>query len=114
MAGPKVQNLYEYVDAIRIRPGMYIGENSLSAMYFHIGGYLTACDLKGIEETLTPEFHTFHDFVAKYYSYRESTAGWKNIILKEKDGNEQEALTEFYKLFDLFRQGTILPDTLIK
>ena len=82
---------------------MYIGDESLSALSSNINGYNWACSLKGIDEKLQPDFHLFHDFVANYYLYSESTAGWKNIILAANFGNEKEALKDFYKLFDLFR-----------
>ena len=104
----KINNLYEYIDLIRERTAVYVGENTLSALYFHINGYNMACSLKGIDENLQPEFHLFHDFVADYYLHSESTAGWKNIILAENFGIEKQALDDFWKLFDLFRQNPII------
>ena len=99
----KAKNLYEFIDLTKFRTAMYIGEESLSAMYFCISGYCSACDINGIEKKLQPDFSLFHDFVANYYLYRESTAGWRNIILAENFCDEKRALEEFYKLFDLFR-----------
>ena len=101
----KIKNLYEYIDMIQTRTAMYTGSNSLSALYFHVSGYLMACEIKGIYEELSPDFELFNDFVADYYMYGESTAGWRNIILSECYGDEQQALKEFYKLFDLFKQN---------
>ena len=100
----KAKNLYEFIDMTKERAAMYIGKESLSALYFNINGYLIACDLYGIEENLEPEFGLFHNFVAEYYLFGDSVAGWRNIILAKNYGNEEQALKDFYKLFDLFRQ----------
>ncbi|QSB27064.1 hypothetical protein [Flavobacterium sp. CLA17] len=102
-----IKNLYDYIDLIKIRTAIYIGEYSLSALYFHINGYLTACSIKGIDEKLEPDFGLFHDFVANYYLRSESTPGWRNIILAEYFGNEEMALDAFFNLFDSFRKNSI-------
>lgn len=100
-----IKTLYDYIDLIEIRTAMYTGADTLSALYFHVLGYMMACELKGVREDLSPDFGLFHDFVADYYLYGESTAGWKNIILAESYGNEQEALKRFYDLFKLFKKN---------
>ena len=99
----KANNLYEFIELTKVRPGMYLGEESLSSLSSIISGYILACSLKEIDEKLKPDFHLFHDFVANYYLYSESTAGWTNILLAANFGNQKEALKAFYKLFDLFR-----------
>ena len=99
----KAENLYEFIDLTKVRTAMYVGRSSLSILSANINGYNWACELKGIDEELQPEFHLFNDFVANYYLYNDSTAGWTNIILAENFGNEKAALEDFYKLFDLFR-----------
>ena len=67
----KIDNLYDYIDLIRERTAMYVGENTLSALYFHINGYNMACSLKGIEENLQPEFHLFH----RHYKWSPTACG---------------------------------------
>ena len=104
MTNYNAKNLYEFIDLTKVRSAMYIGDESLSALYFNICGYYSACDINGIDEKLQPDFSLFNDFTANYYSCNESIAGWKNIILAENFGNEKQALIEFYKLFDLFRK----------
>lgn len=74
---------------------MYLGVNSLSALYFHIGGYTSYCINNEIDEKLKPCFNEFHDFVANYYLRADSTAGCKNIILSENSGNEEMDLMIF-------------------
>ncbi|WP_281309553.1 hypothetical protein [Flavobacterium flavigenum] len=98
----QIKNLYEYIDLMKTRIMMTVGEKSLSALYFHVKGYEVGCKEN---ERLEPEFHLFHDFVANYYLRSESTAGWRNIILAESYGNEEQALETFFVLFDDFRRN---------
>jgi hypothetical protein len=98
------KNLYDYIDLTKERTALYTGEKSLSAMNSHILGYQMACFYKEIEENLIPEFGKFNDFVATYYNYEESTAGWKNIMLWENQNDELLALEKFYILLDQFRK----------
>ncbi|MEH2144414.1 hypothetical protein [Nostoc sp.] len=99
-----MKNLYEILAMIRPRPQMYLGQRSLTALGGFIGGYSFALGENGIffgEET--PPFTQFNDWVARYYKWNESTAGWKNIILREV-GDEAKACDVFFELFELFKQ----------
>ena len=98
------KNLYEHLDGIRERPGMYLGSSSITALSHYIAGYLEGCRSSSIDENLSPDFHDFNDFVATYYLRFEATAGWKAIILAENYGNEEFALKDFFRIFDLFRK----------
>ncbi len=98
----QIKNLYEYIDLMKTRIMMTVGERSLSALYFHVKGYEVG---NKEDEKLEPPFHLFHDFVANYYLRFESTAGWRNIILAENYGNEERALETFFVLFDDFRKN---------
>lgn len=100
----EVKNLYDYIELTKDRPAMYFGEATLSALYFHVCGYQTACYTKCIDEELAPDFNLFNDFVADYYLRCDSTAGWRKIILADCFGNETSALQLFYEIFALFRQ----------
>ncbi|MCU0425689.1 MAG: hypothetical protein MUF71_08710 [Candidatus Kapabacteria bacterium] len=96
-------NLYEYIDFMRRRIGMFLGEESVSALNHHLTGYQMACAVKGIEEQLSPPFEDFHDFVAREYGLPFSNHGWAIMMLKQCNGNEQRAYQDFMRLFDLFR-----------
>jgi hypothetical protein len=93
------ETLYQVLDRIRERPAMYIGEASISALRPFIDGFFMACN-GGTKEV--PDFHGFNDFVGEYYG-KSTTAGWKNLILADHFGNEQEALRRFYEILDDFR-----------
>lgn len=97
------ENLYEYIDLIRQRIGMFLGKESVTALNHHITGYRMACAMKGIPEQLSPPFEEFHDFVARHYGFSNSSRGWTRMILSKCKRNEQRAYHEFLRLFDLFR-----------
>lgn len=98
-------NLYSLLDSIREKSYLYTGNRHLSALYYIINGYQLYCLHNGINENLIPEWNTFHDFVAKEFGYYESTSGYRNMILEKCNFDEEKALVEFYKLFDLFRKS---------
>lgn len=72
--------LYDLIDKIRRRPGMWIGDPTPIALRQFLVGYQCAMDDAGIEDVAYPEFHGFHDWIAKRFGYYESTAGWANMI----------------------------------
>ncbi|MEH2004939.1 hypothetical protein [Nostoc sp.] len=99
-----MKNLYETLEMMRPRPQMFLGQRSLTALSGFIGGYFFAIEENGILiEEENPPFSQFHDWVARYYKWYESTAGWKNIILREV-GDEAKACDVFFELLELFKQ----------
>ncbi len=101
------ETLYQVLDKMRERPAMYIGEYSITALYHFIQGFFMACD-GGTKEV--PSFNGFNDFVGEYYG-KYTTAGWKDLILSDHFGNEQEALRHFYTLLDAFRAMSNTPSS---
>jgi hypothetical protein len=98
-------NLFELLrsDSFRKRPAMYLGEATLSNLQNFIAGYYFPQDMHKF--SLIPQeqqFQDFHDWVARYCGWKESTAGWKNIILQECQGDEKKALDSFFELYDNF------------
>ncbi len=102
----EIKDLNKLLEVIREHPCVWLGSKSITALHDFINGYQAACLLKGQQETHVPDFGVggFHDFVADYFLYGESTAGWKNMILATHFGNEEAAFDDFYKLLDLFME----------
>jgi hypothetical protein len=101
------ETLYQVLDRMRERPAMYLSSMSITALSNFIYGFFTACD-GGTKET--PSFDGFNDFIGTYYG-KFTTAGWKNLILSNHYGNEEEALKWFFILLDEFREASEKPDT---
>lgn len=101
----KITSIYELIDLIKVRPGMYIGDNKISTLYTFLGGYQFASMVHNIEdEKVFPPFWYFHDWVKEKFNWFESTAGWKNIILEENNFDEEKALMDFFRIIDEFRK----------
>ncbi|WP_414519853.1 hypothetical protein [Nostoc sp. PCC 9305] len=99
-----MKNIYEILEMMRPRPQMFLGQRSLTALSGFIGGYYFAMEENGILiEEENPPFSQLNNWVARYYQRYGSTAGWKNIILREV-GDEAKACDVFFELLELFKQ----------
>jgi hypothetical protein len=97
---PAVPDLLE---KIRRRPGMYLGECSLTSLYHTIGGYALALGVHEIENDTTLRLpDDFNDWVAYRLHYKESTSGWKRMIL----GVSGDGAAGFIRFFELLDQHT--------
>jgi hypothetical protein len=94
--------LYEVLQKIKAKPGMYIGRTSVSDLFHFLVGYEFARGELDIEATeWEDDFHeNFQPWVQKKYHVSTSNS-WAKIIMffchDEKDGFEQ-----FFKLLDEF------------
>jgi hypothetical protein len=104
MQNRKPTNLYEFIDYIREKPELYIGEKSLTALYFNINGFNLSCWVHDAEENLKPNWKGFHDFVALKLEYTESTSGYRNMILEKNRFDEIKSLNMFFELIDSYKQ----------
>ena len=86
----------------RLKTEMYIGDKKINILKAFIDGYLFALEANNIYQAEKEKFTEFHDWVANYFGWYESTAGWKNIILEECNGDEEIAVDKFFELFDKF------------
>ncbi len=100
-------NLYTILDKMRERPGMYLGAASLTLLGSFIDGIYEGCNYENSE---TPAFSGFNDFVGNYYG-KYTTAGWKNLILADHFGNEEEAIKRFFEILDEFRLAENRPSS---
>jgi hypothetical protein len=107
MSAPSFQELdesiYDVLDAIRKKPGMYIGEPSLQRLHDFLGGYSAGLGRVRFSLKDTADFHRFHDWVAQRLGFYESTSGWCNMI-RDKSTSEADALQKFFLLLDEFRK----------
>lgn len=97
-------DLYAVIDRIRQRPGMYFGVPSLTRLRAFLDGCVFAVDECGGKIVSNPEFGELHDWVATRFGWRESTAGWCNILLAGCGNDEAKALALFFDLIDEYRR----------
>jgi hypothetical protein len=98
----KPGTLYDQIDRMRQYSAMWLGEATLTAMWRFTDAYQLALTQHGIDEPLDPPLGEFHDFCARYFQ-SASEAGWCRIILADNFGQEEQALRQFFPLFDQFR-----------
>ncbi|MFN7117094.1 MAG: hypothetical protein ACK4TA_09875 [Saprospiraceae bacterium] len=101
VATPNQSNLLDFINnsLFREKTAMYLGEKRLSTLQALIHGYYLAYGANPNNNI----FKGFDDWIAKYYGWQESTAGWKNIIVEECKSDEEKAVDEFFKVFDKFK-----------
>lgn len=99
------KSIFDLIDMqdFRKRTAMYIGDKKISLLNSFIDGYLYATQTNNIELEDNVQFGHFHDWVSRHFKWKESTSGWRRIILQECNGDEGEALKKFFELYDLFK-----------
>jgi hypothetical protein len=92
-------DLYDVLDKMRERPAMYLGSTSITRLEAFINGFQIGQNGETQEQ---PSFDGFNDFIDNYYNNFD-VAGWRNKILADHYGNQEEAIRKFYELLDEFR-----------
>ena len=97
-------SLYEKLDLVRLRPGMYLGTNSVSKLFTFISGFRFALSYESpkLQSEGHLPFMYFNAYVAERYNCSGSM-GWANILLEACNGSEEEGLKLFFELLDEFR-----------
>ena len=96
--------LFEILDKIKARPGLYIGRPSVSDLFMFLVGYKTARRELGIEpnQEEVQFYQEFHQFVEKKYNLHTSNAWAKIIMLYCPD--EKHGFERFFQLLEEFQQ----------
>jgi hypothetical protein len=99
---PMPDTLFGLLDAIRERPGMYIGRKSLRDFWVWLWGYRFArLHMKVAPLPDESEFERFDFFVCEKYRWHD-VGGWAaKIAYYHRD--DADAFDEFFKLLDEFR-----------
>lgn len=96
--------LYDLLERIRQRPGMYLGSVSITRLNGFLGGYLCSrTELRLPDTQQEQEFSQFQDWIQARYKIT-SAHGWDQIILFFAS-DERDAFHRFFQLLDEFRKG---------
>lgn len=118
-------NVYDLLEKICVRTGMYIGETKLEKLMSFLAGYHFAMDSIGAIDVSQPDFRDFHNWISAKYGFYESTSSWANMILVVElglnprgDGGDREdcksnateiqhenSVRTFFKLVDEFKNS---------
>jgi hypothetical protein len=100
----KLKHLLES-ENFRIRTAMFIGEKRISTLKSFFDGIYYSFDIYNIKEENI--FLGLNEWTIKYYNWKETSAGWKDIILKECENDEEKAVDEFFRIYDKFKQKPV-------
>ncbi|MCY7383679.1 MAG: hypothetical protein LH628_14065 [Microcoleus sp. CAN_BIN18] len=99
-----MSGLFEIIEKIKARPGMYIGKPSVSDLFVFLAGYKTARRELGIEpsEQENEFYGEFQPWLQKRFKVQSVNSWAKIIMLYSVD--EREGFEYFFKLLDEFCQ----------
>jgi hypothetical protein len=98
-------SFYEMLDSMRKNFPMHFGHHSLELLKIYLTGLWDARRYGNVpisEEQ--KEFLGFWFFVRQKYRRTEDSMHWANWIIQRCNGDGKEAVDEFYRLFDQFRE----------
>lgn len=100
----KSEYLYDLIQRIKQRPGLYLGKRSIIRLNMLLLGYSQARMELGLPRTSQEiEFDKFQDWIQERFKIT-SSHGWDSIILFYSI-DERDALDKFFDLFEKFRSG---------
>ena len=94
-----------FIAQLKRRPGMYLGEKSLTSLYHFYNGYSFACFVNKNDDNfgiIIPE--GFNDWIAGKTNHKESTSGWCHMILASVD-SEATAFDRFFELLEEYNSN---------
>lgn len=96
--------LIEFIEKIKVRPGMYLGDERLSTLRAYISGYCQAREDLGVVALDEFEVNVLNEF--KYWLAvkhgRRLNLDWSGYVEHCFSNNPEESVLEFFKLFDEF------------
>ncbi|WP_202924896.1 hypothetical protein [Myxacorys almedinensis] len=94
--------LFELLDKIRVKPGMYIGGTSVTDLFMFLGGYKIAQQEFGVAFTEAEKrfYREFQPWLQRRLGMTTSRSWAK--MLEFRSINQQEAFESFFKLLDEF------------
>ncbi len=100
-------DIYDIIEKIGQRPGMYLGAESITCFYQFVTGYHWALKEMGYRyEKLYPM--PFYELFPSYCAMKHQTSrniGYPNIMLEKFNQNEKKAFRYFFEVLDEFKEN---------
>jgi hypothetical protein len=105
LLGREIRTIYDMLDVIRVRSGMWIGDPEITRLNAFIDGFRTGLNAAHVMlEPERPPFADFHAWIANRLGRRLNGYGW-SLMLLEACGSEKAAFERFWLELDAFRAG---------
>jgi hypothetical protein len=99
----EIRTIYDLLDLLRVRPGMWIGVPSITRLDLFIAGFRVGIHSAHASlEDEAPPFQEFHDWITASIGRHKNGHGWSDMLL-EACGDEQAAFDRFWIELDAFR-----------
>ena len=102
--------MHSVIERIRKRPALYLGGESIAALWHFILGYrLAKLDYKIVESSksiLPLSFSLMHEYVGFRLGIKDEK-GWCNDILDSCEGDEKAAFYKFFEFYDDFYSAEV-------
>ncbi|MDT0454983.1 hypothetical protein RM550_04390 [Streptomyces sp. DSM 41527] len=97
------RDAFEFVEQVRLRPGMWVRGGSLEELSTMLFGYSVALRVHGVDEEFAfhPSSGPFASWLSREYGL-PMALGWASAI--ERHLPDEPPLDTFFRLFDEFRQ----------
>ncbi len=95
-------DLYQFLQVIRARPGLYVLDQSLQQLETMLHGYCSALDVHDVDEFGVGFNARFRRHLRHRFSWSTS-AGWAAAIVEHSE-NQSDAFGHFYRLLDDFKR----------
>lgn len=98
---PVFNNVFQWPDHVRLRPGMFVRDGSLKDLQTLLAGYNTALDTHGIDEGV-PHMGHFSEWLQHHTDW-PLALGWA-IAIGRNPVDGEPALDTFFRLTDEYRK----------
>lgn len=98
------------INQIRKRPGMYIGQKDIICLRNFLDGFQFCLRQNNIPESKhlpSLPFFLFHEYTAKHFRETNACQGYAKILKDRCKGDGEQALEQFFSLYDSFCEITI-------
>lgn len=102
----ETETIYNLIDMVRRRPGMYIGSNRISDLSTYLAGAQAAMFQYRVGSLGAPSFAHFDCWTHCYFKRPMTSGGWRHVLLDDSGGDEAAALDAFFRVLDVFRAST--------
>lgn len=102
--GQPIATIYDMLDVVRVRPGMWIGSADIEVLFVWLQGFNTGIAIAGDPMTSgAPNFGEFDDWVAGRLGRTKNGYSWAMMLTEACGGDPERAFERFWVELDAFR-----------